>query len=213
MRPSGPDLTIVIPTLNSATWIQSVIENWVALRPEAEIVVVNDASTDSTAEVLDQLAVPQLRVISNAERLGQARSTVLGCHAARTAWILTIDDDLVVDAAESMLIAEDIRRGGVTYLDQPPAGIVRHVASLTARRIARLAGVQRGVSQASSIRVFPAAVLRTGDHRPIDHALATLTTVRRSVVFDTAGSGASRYRLKDVVGLWRSYVNASRADT
>jgi len=64
-----PDLSIIIPAYNDAGSIESVVREAGGMAeritPRAEILVVNDASRDSTGEILDKLAteIRGLRVI------------------------------------------------------------------------------------------------------------------------------------------------------
>jgi glycosyltransferase involved in cell wall biosynthesis len=71
-----PDLSIIIPAYNDAGSIESVVREaaYVSGRitPRYEILVVNDASPDSTGEILDKLAleIPGLRVIHHSRNRG-----------------------------------------------------------------------------------------------------------------------------------------------
>jgi dolichol-phosphate mannosyltransferase len=47
-----PDLTILIPALNEEATIREVLERCLAVPLSKQIVVINDGSTDSTAEIL-----------------------------------------------------------------------------------------------------------------------------------------------------------------
>jgi len=59
--------------------------------PAAEVIVVDDASTDGTAEYVER-TYPQVRVIANA-RSGLAAGRNTGIAAARGQWIALMDDD------------------------------------------------------------------------------------------------------------------------
>ena len=67
-----------------------------------EIVIVDDASTDQTRSVLDDLALvyPELSGVSLAVGVGQSAATVAGIRAARGDWIATLDADLQNDPAD-----------------------------------------------------------------------------------------------------------------
>ena len=72
-----------------------------ALRPQPEVlevIVVDDCSTDGTGEYLERLALewPALRRIGNERRDGSVRSRNRGIDAAAGAFILMLDDDMVV---------------------------------------------------------------------------------------------------------------------
>lgn len=67
-----------------------------------EVIVVDDASTDSTEWVLSQLAAvyPELRGVRLATAAGQSSATVAGIRTARGNWVATLDADLQNDPAD-----------------------------------------------------------------------------------------------------------------
>jgi glycosyltransferase involved in cell wall biosynthesis len=86
-------VSAVIPTYNHAAFladaIRSVrIQNW----PGTEIIVVDDGSSDNTAEVLRGLAGEDLRVEVQ-ENLGAAAARNRGIELARGKWIAFLDSD------------------------------------------------------------------------------------------------------------------------
>jgi len=69
-------ISVCIAAYNEEKHIKSVIENvpdYVDL-----IVVVNDASTDSTSKILNSLSNPKLHILNNESNKGVGKSTVLG---------------------------------------------------------------------------------------------------------------------------------------
>jgi hypothetical protein len=84
--------SVVIPTHNRAGMLREAVESVLALPgPAREIVVVNDGSTDHTAEMLAGYG-ERLRVLhqQNGER-ARARNT--GLAVASGEWVLFLDDD------------------------------------------------------------------------------------------------------------------------
>jgi dolichol-phosphate mannosyltransferase len=106
-------LSVVIPAKNEAASLAQLIDEiaW-ALRPLCdvrqrelvgfEIVVVDDASQDSTQLVLESLTVayPELKTLVLARSAGQSGATMAGIHAARGEWIATLDADLQNDPVD-----------------------------------------------------------------------------------------------------------------
>ena len=90
-----PEVTIVIPTHNrwpllSSAALPSALEQEGV---DLEVVVVDDGSTDGTADRLEQLREPRLRVVRHerARRVAAARNSGIG--AALGTWLAFLDDD------------------------------------------------------------------------------------------------------------------------
>jgi len=93
-----PDLSVVVNTYNRRDELRSCIDSLLAQETSAsfEIIVVDDASTDGTAEMLEGLAVTTLRAPTNQ---GLALGRNRGAEAARAAIIAFLDDDELVGPA------------------------------------------------------------------------------------------------------------------
>jgi hypothetical protein len=91
---SGPRMSVVIPNYNHGHLIEEAL---LAISgqtmPPAEVVVVDDGSTDGTATKLAAAGEPRLRVIRHEQPRGQAAARNTGIAAARTSWLAFLDDD------------------------------------------------------------------------------------------------------------------------
>jgi glycosyltransferase involved in cell wall biosynthesis len=91
--PHDPLASIVIPAFNAARTITSTVES--ALRQSLtslEVVVVDDGSTDATAEIVGGMDDPRIRFVTQANRgLPAARNA--GIEASRGAYIAFLDSD------------------------------------------------------------------------------------------------------------------------
>jgi glycosyltransferase involved in cell wall biosynthesis len=83
-----PSISVVIPAYNEAMSIGSVIANCKAFCDET--IVVDDGSTDSTAEIAKKSGAT---VIRNEKNLGITKATQKGLEAAHGDIIITIDAD------------------------------------------------------------------------------------------------------------------------
>lgn len=88
-REPGGNLSIVVPTLNSESYIDIILQYYSDHGIDIQV-FVDDKSTDSTAAVVDRMGFPThtfggVRVIEEAIQLIAAR--------AGTEWVLRIDDD------------------------------------------------------------------------------------------------------------------------
>jgi glycosyltransferase involved in cell wall biosynthesis len=87
---SAPELSIVLPCYNEQANLASAVTTYyqelaVAGFEDCEIIVVNDASTDRTGELADELAQrdPRLRVVHHDRNQGQSAAILNGFRAAR----------------------------------------------------------------------------------------------------------------------------------
>jgi len=107
-------ISCVIPAWNEAARIGGVLEA-VADHPElAEVIVVDDGSTDATAERAEAAAAraANLRVIRLGANRGKSQAVAAGVGAAAHDWLLLLDADLqgLEPAAISALVAP-VRQG------------------------------------------------------------------------------------------------------
>lgn len=91
-------LSIVIPAYNEAARLPRTVAEvsaWLdAARPDSEIVVVDDGSTDDTRAVLGAMREPRLVTIFAAENRGKGAAVTRGVLAARGEQIVFLDADL-----------------------------------------------------------------------------------------------------------------------
>lgn len=103
--PAPPLLSVVVPVFNEQDNILPLLEEIAAAlrgRTAFEIVYVDDASRDDTAEVLKaaRTSFPELRVLRHRQQSGQSTAVWNGVRAARGAWIATLDGDGQNDPAD-----------------------------------------------------------------------------------------------------------------
>lgn len=90
MESDAPPLSIIIPALNEAKTLAEVLPELRASFPEAEIIVVNDGSTDGTEAVCE---VNGCRCVNNPYRMGNGASIKRGVRAASGAILAMMDGD------------------------------------------------------------------------------------------------------------------------
>jgi dolichyl-phosphate beta-glucosyltransferase len=105
MQPE-PELSIIIPAFNEASRIGQTLERlrqYLADKGwEAEVLVVDDGSTDTTAEIVNRASDSwkQLRLISNEGNRGKGYSVKHGALQAQGKFVLFTDADLSAPAEE-----------------------------------------------------------------------------------------------------------------
>lgn len=92
MKPTGPGLSVIIPTRNRAAFVADAIDN-VRAQPydNLEILVVDDGSGDATAEVVGRYG-PPVRYIGQPHR-GPAAARNHGLRLAQGEFLAFLDDD------------------------------------------------------------------------------------------------------------------------
>ena len=93
MTNSEPFFSVIIPAWNSAATLARAIDSvLVQDGVELEVIVVDDASTDHTADILAAYA-GRIRVLTQPGNRGVAAARNLGAQAARGRWLAFLDAD------------------------------------------------------------------------------------------------------------------------
>ncbi|MGW1075807.1 glycosyltransferase family 2 protein [Streptomyces sp. NPDC002537] len=110
----GPDVTVIIAAYNAMPYVTRSVTSVLGQSLGAdriELIVVDDGSTDGTADELDRLAenAPRMRVIRQPNSGGPAGPRNLGLDRAtgRYVYFLDADDHIGPEALERMIAAAD----------------------------------------------------------------------------------------------------------
>lgn len=104
--------SFVIPTFNCAAWLAPAVES--ALEQtykDAEVIIVDDASTDSTKDYLEWLKDPRVNVITNEKNLGRSQSRNIGNKAASGEVIFVLDADDICSPKRVAICMEKFKAG------------------------------------------------------------------------------------------------------
>ena len=147
------DLSVVVPLYNEEESLPYLVQQLTdALRPTGErfeLVLVNDGSSDRTAEVLEQLShkVPELVAVLLRKNYGQTAAMAAGFDVAQGDVIVSLDGDLQNDPADIPMLLAKLREGydlvsGWRHQRQD-AALQRKLPSRIANRlIGRVTGVK-----------------------------------------------------------------------
>jgi glycosyltransferase involved in cell wall biosynthesis len=101
-------LSIILPAKNEAVGLSLVLPRIRARFPEAEIIVVNDASTDNTAEVTSSLGA---KVVTHPYSKGNGASIKSGLRAAKGDVVVCMDADGQHQPEEISLLLDKLAQG------------------------------------------------------------------------------------------------------
>ncbi len=113
----GPKYSIVIPAFNESgrlpATLRSVVDCIRARGWDAEVIVVNDGSTDATADVVRSFArsAPEIRLVENPGNRGKGYSVRAGMLQARGKVALFTDSDLSAPIEEAERLFAAIEQG------------------------------------------------------------------------------------------------------
>jgi GT2 family glycosyltransferase len=170
------NVTVLMAVHNGGAYLREAVESVLAQTyGDFELLVVDDASDDGSAELAESFGDPRIRVLRNASNLGQVPSLNLGLRKARGGYVARLDAD------DTMLPTRLERQ--VAILDAEPrvalVGTWLDVVDADGRLWSQLRGELDGFAG------FVSAVL--SDSFPFGHPSLTF---RRDVVLELGGYDA-----------------------
>jgi len=112
-----PKLSVVVPAYNEEENVLPLAEEIVAALATSpggfELILVDDASTDTTAQRIREITLPQVRGVFHHINCGQSAAVGSGFQAARGEWVATLDGDGQNDPADIPAMLELAIRTGV----------------------------------------------------------------------------------------------------
>jgi len=106
-----PCLAVVVPCYNEERTIARLLETVLAQPVVAEIVVVDDASTDRSAELVRAITDPRVVLIQQPRNRGKGAAVVRGIAAVRAPYVVIQDADLEYNPREYPRLLEPLLDG------------------------------------------------------------------------------------------------------
>jgi len=147
------NFSLILPIYNEEKNIDSVISLLLQNFPDTEIVLVNDGSTDKTAQILDKYA-NATKIISYSQNMGKGYAIRQGVRAATKNYILFCDADVPFGVSGIKALAKKLENNpgldlAITEKVKPKEGFLYHLAKKVVRSIiALLTGLKFADTQA-----------------------------------------------------------------
>lgn len=137
---SPVDLSIVVPFYNEEANAAPVLREVVSCQPDAEVIAVDDGSSDGTWDAIR--SVPGVTAIRASANRGQSAAVYAGLQAASGRYIGTMDGDGQNDPADFARMFEILKMGefDVVYgrREKRRDTVSRRIASRVANKVRRL---------------------------------------------------------------------------
>jgi cellulose synthase/poly-beta-1,6-N-acetylglucosamine synthase-like glycosyltransferase len=108
LLPSPPitePVSVIVPAYNESAGIAAAVRSIAASDHAVEIIVVDDGSTDGTADIVERLGLPRVRVIRQ-ENQGKPAALNTGIRAAQHELIVMVDGDTVFEPETVRLLVQ-----------------------------------------------------------------------------------------------------------
>ena len=106
-----PCLSVVVPCYDERATVLALLERVLASPWTAEVIVVDDGSTDGTGELLATVRDPRVEVMLHPENRGKGAAFRTGFAAATAEYVIVQDADLEYDPAEYGELLAPMERG------------------------------------------------------------------------------------------------------
>lgn len=111
MTDPKPCLSVIIPCYNESATVAAVVDQVLASPYTAEVVLVDDGSTDGTRDVLAGISHPAVRVLLQPYNQGKGAALRRGFAEATADYVLVQDADLEYDPAEYGALVQPLLSG------------------------------------------------------------------------------------------------------
>ena len=161
-------LSIIVPVYNEQKTVRELLGKLQGLKLEKEIIIVDDGSGDGTAEILESVRDPLVRVFRHSRNQGKGAAIRTGLQYVSGDWVIIQDADLEQDPEDIYRLMEPLMKEGAQvvygsrFLGQKPR--MKRRAYFANRLISALASSlygQRVTDVETGYKVFKTDVIKS----------------------------------------------------
>ncbi|HET6793063.1 MAG TPA: glycosyltransferase family 2 protein [Acidimicrobiales bacterium] len=117
-RPAPVSLSVIMPVFNEEATVRQAVADVLSTEfpCPARLIVVDDGSTDGTAEILRTLSDPRLTVLHHRANRGKGAALRTGAASADTTHVVPFDADLEYAASDLVHLLGPVMAGGATIV-------------------------------------------------------------------------------------------------
>jgi glycosyltransferase involved in cell wall biosynthesis len=194
---SAPSVSVIMPVFNRASIVKAAIDSVLSLNEgAAELVIVDDGSTDRTRDILGAIDNPRLTVLFLKTNGGANRARNIGASVARAPVLAFLDSD------DSYLPGR-LTRPLKVLSQSPGVGIVLSSFTTAKRNKSKVVALRDGTYDSQTFQRHLA--------RYILPATTTGITVRRDLFHKVGGFDPTLKRIQDLDFLLRAAPHADGA--
>jgi dolichol-phosphate mannosyltransferase len=104
-------LSVLMPVYNEEAGLETILQRVAAVDVDKEIIVVDDCSKDRTSDILRQVTIPGLRVISHQVNQGKGAAIRTALRAATGDAVIIQDADLEYDPQDYRVLLAPLLAG------------------------------------------------------------------------------------------------------
>jgi glycosyltransferase involved in cell wall biosynthesis len=104
-------LSSVMPCFNEASTIETIVERVLASPYVAELIIVDDGSTDGTLEIVQKFDDERIRVLAQPTNMGKGAALRRGFAEATSPYVIVQDADLEYDPSDYQAMLAPLRDG------------------------------------------------------------------------------------------------------
>lgn len=221
-------ISIVIGLYNSEKTIQAVLDEIQTAfsaqnEYDYEVVLVDDYSPDGVYELVKKIAEkdPRIKVLHLSQNVGQTNAVIEGYRYAEGEFIVEMDDDLQMPAAEILRMLDKLQRENydvvfARYPEQKESGFRRFGSKVNNKMTEFMLGKPKHI-RVNSFYVMRSfvrdAMVQYANHYPYLYGIifaVTKNVANLDVEHRERTNGKSNYTLKKLLGLWlNGFLNFS----